>query len=211
MNKAQHTTRGIKHWGLSGYSSILPRIKYDVSGQGSSPQSPTISYRQTVIGKALRPDMNIIKFLLHTTILTIVTSCGDRPNDLNYIDIHDNNNNVICKYNPIDSNAIIYLDNNERYMIGKLINLKQEGVWKEYITEDNQLDFKWTFKNNVKDGIYFGYTLTGKIETVGHYKNDQLNGVLVYFDLKQNPEKVQVWKGLQNIDGASEMILEKKL
>jgi len=25
------TTRGIKHWGLSGYSSILPRIKFGVT------------------------------------------------------------------------------------------------------------------------------------------------------------------------------------
>jgi hypothetical protein len=39
-------TSGIKHWGLSGYSSILPRIKFCVTGQESSPQSPTISYRQ---------------------------------------------------------------------------------------------------------------------------------------------------------------------
>ena len=39
-------TRGIKHWGLSGYSSILPRTKFGVSGQESSPQSPTISYRR---------------------------------------------------------------------------------------------------------------------------------------------------------------------
>jgi len=38
-------TRGIIHWGLSGYSSILPRIKFGVTGQESSPQSPTISYR----------------------------------------------------------------------------------------------------------------------------------------------------------------------
>ena len=41
-------TRGIKHWGLGGYASILPRIKFGVSGLGSSPQSPTISYRQTL-------------------------------------------------------------------------------------------------------------------------------------------------------------------
>ena len=38
-------TRGIKHWSLSGYSTVLPRIKFGVTGQGSSPQSPTISYR----------------------------------------------------------------------------------------------------------------------------------------------------------------------
>jgi hypothetical protein len=41
----QPLTSGIKHWGLSGYSSILPRIKFGVTGQDSSPQSPTISYR----------------------------------------------------------------------------------------------------------------------------------------------------------------------
>ena len=39
-------TRGIKHWGLGGYASILPRIKFVVTGQESSPQAPTISYRQ---------------------------------------------------------------------------------------------------------------------------------------------------------------------
>ena len=44
----QAVTRGIKHWGLSGYSNILPRIKFGVTGQESSPQSPTISYRQTL-------------------------------------------------------------------------------------------------------------------------------------------------------------------
>ena len=42
----QPLTSGIKHWGLSGYASILPRIKFGVTGQESSPQSPTISYRQ---------------------------------------------------------------------------------------------------------------------------------------------------------------------
>ena len=46
--KHENTTRGIKHWGLSGYSSILPRIRFGVTGQESSPQSPTISYRQTL-------------------------------------------------------------------------------------------------------------------------------------------------------------------
>lgn len=34
-------TRVIKYWGLSDYSSILPRIKFGVTGQDSSPQSPT--------------------------------------------------------------------------------------------------------------------------------------------------------------------------
>ncbi len=39
-------TKGIKHWGLSGYSSVRPRIKFGVTGQESSPQSLTISYRR---------------------------------------------------------------------------------------------------------------------------------------------------------------------
>lgn len=47
-NNGQRTTSGIKHWGLSGYANILPRIKFGVTGQESSPQSPTISYRQTL-------------------------------------------------------------------------------------------------------------------------------------------------------------------
>ena len=47
-NNGQRTTRGIKHWGLSGYVSFMPRIKFSVTGQDSSTQSPTISYRQTL-------------------------------------------------------------------------------------------------------------------------------------------------------------------
>ncbi len=39
-------TSGIKHWGLCVYSSVLPRIKFGVTRQESSPQTPTISYRQ---------------------------------------------------------------------------------------------------------------------------------------------------------------------
>jgi len=45
MNKAQQVTRGIKHWGLGGCSGFLQRIKFGVTGQECSPQSPTISYR----------------------------------------------------------------------------------------------------------------------------------------------------------------------
>jgi hypothetical protein len=37
----ESTTRAVKPWGLSGYSNILPRIKYGVIGQEGSPQSIT--------------------------------------------------------------------------------------------------------------------------------------------------------------------------
>ena len=51
----QAVTRGIKHWGLSGYSSVLPRTKFGVTGQESSPQSPTISYRQPLCAIIRQP------------------------------------------------------------------------------------------------------------------------------------------------------------
>lgn len=41
----QCITCGIKHWGSCGCANFLPRIKFGVTGQDSSPQSPTISYR----------------------------------------------------------------------------------------------------------------------------------------------------------------------
>ena len=59
----QPITSGIKHWGLGGYASVLPRIKFSVTGQDSSPQSPTFhtadryrlfyrtAYRQTKLHK----------------------------------------------------------------------------------------------------------------------------------------------------------------
>ncbi len=58
LSETEHQlpTRGIKHWGLSGYSIIQPRIKFGVAGQESSPQSPTISYRQP-LAFMLRKDL----------------------------------------------------------------------------------------------------------------------------------------------------------
>jgi len=43
------TTLDIKHWGLNGYSIFLPRIKFGVSWQETSPQSSTISYRKRCV------------------------------------------------------------------------------------------------------------------------------------------------------------------
>jgi hypothetical protein len=57
-DKKRPITRGIKHWGLSGYSGVLPRIKFGVTGQESSPQSPTISNRQPLCLMLKRPTTN---------------------------------------------------------------------------------------------------------------------------------------------------------
>jgi len=62
----QCITSGIKHWGLSGYSSVLPRIKFCVTGQDSSPQSPTISYRRPLafieIKKNIGKNISVLQF-----------------------------------------------------------------------------------------------------------------------------------------------------
>ena len=53
-NKAQHTTCGIKHWGLIDYISISSRIKVGKTGQVSNPQFPTISYRHPLYARQER-------------------------------------------------------------------------------------------------------------------------------------------------------------
>jgi len=55
----QCITSGIKHWGLSGYSSVLPRIKFGVTGQVCSPQSPTISYRRPLAARQIRTESSV--------------------------------------------------------------------------------------------------------------------------------------------------------
>ena len=132
-------------------------------------------------------------YIFISLIVLIFTNCNNHPNISNYVDLNDKNGNFLCKLDPIDSTAIIYFDNDRTYMTGKLINQKREGFWNEYITKDDELDFKWTYKNDIRDGRYFGYYLTGNIQTIGYYENDELSGPLVYFDLKGKPEKIEIW------------------
>jgi len=66
----QPLTSGIKHWGLSGYSSVLPRIKFGVTGQDSSPQSPTISYRRP--SDCLKTSLKISFFSLKKIVYVLV-------------------------------------------------------------------------------------------------------------------------------------------
>ena len=82
-------TRGIKHWGVSGYVSVLPRIKFGVTRQVSSPQTPTISYRQP-LGASVKTDTTTIKLTdIETTgrnIINQATVCRhDRPTLLYFL------------------------------------------------------------------------------------------------------------------------------
>ena len=69
----QCITSGIKHWGLSGYSSVLPRIKFGVTGQVCSPQSPTISYRRPLafIVKRQKYQTNQVHFIYSNILLEV--------------------------------------------------------------------------------------------------------------------------------------------
>ena len=66
----QPLTSGIKHWGLSGYASVLPRVKFGVTGQDSSPQSPTISYRRPLPPSVKKENLNLRETILfdNTTV-----------------------------------------------------------------------------------------------------------------------------------------------
>ena len=64
----QAVTSGIKHWGLCGYTSVLPRIKFSVTRQDSSPQSPTISYRRPLA--AIMIAFKKVIYLMRKLIIT---------------------------------------------------------------------------------------------------------------------------------------------
>ena len=46
INEHQHPASGIKHWDLSGYLCVLPRINFCNGGYGRSPYSPTFHTRK---------------------------------------------------------------------------------------------------------------------------------------------------------------------
>ncbi len=67
----QPLTSGIKHCGLSGYASILPRIKFSVTGQDSSPQSPTISYRRPLSASKNR-QINMTTIVIILIVIVVI-------------------------------------------------------------------------------------------------------------------------------------------
>jgi antitoxin component YwqK of YwqJK toxin-antitoxin module len=96
-------------------------------------------------------------------------------------------------------------------MIGHIVNQHRQGSWTEYSISDNSKTFEWTYENDILHGPYRGYTLTGKIESIGSYKKGKLDGVLVYFDLNGRPKKVELWKGDDQLANSSTLVFEKQL
>jgi antitoxin component YwqK of YwqJK toxin-antitoxin module len=149
-----------------------------------------------------------MKLLIIFFTITIIYGC----NKLVEIEVKQcNSEDLYLIIDKQDSIYKMYNDNKYRYSIGKIINCNKEGIWEEYITDENRLDFKWTYKNNKRNGIYYGYTITGKIETVGYYTDDKLDGVLVYYNLNNKIEKIEHWAPIKGIAGTSKLTYRKMI
>ena len=97
--------------------------------------------------------------------------------------------------------------NNLSYMIGKIKFCLRVGSWEEYSIKDNELMYKWTYKNDLRNGIYIDYFKDDLINAVGNYKDDNLNGLLVFFNYKRQVSKIEYWK---ERGGMSELIYSKE-
>ncbi len=149
--------------------------------------------------------INLLCLISCGIIMFIFSNCNyANPKKINYC------KEEVYLLEEVNGDSIFKIidEKNSTYMIGKIKNCNREGIWHEYLIEDNNLSYKWTYKNDLRNGIYFNYTITGKVQSIGYYKNDQLDGVLVFFDLKNKLEKFQYWR---SADGFSELVFTKDL
>jgi len=115
------STRAIKHWGLDGYSNILPRIKFSVTGQESSPLSQTfhttnvlcnadatiinvLSSNRLIIETYVKMRTNILTFLL---VLSLIISCQKEDK---YSGIYDIKGKVVFDNGQIATNSDIFIN-----------------------------------------------------------------------------------------------------
>lgn len=61
MNKAQHTTRGIKHWGLSGYANGISRIKVYCTLIVKWLRTPQRFHTAKPLGATMKPNSFVAK------------------------------------------------------------------------------------------------------------------------------------------------------
>jgi hypothetical protein len=155
--------------------------------------------------------LDTISNILISFSAVILFSCSNKPNFSDYTDINDSIGNLVFKIDPKDSTAIILSKYSKTYMKGKLINGKREGIWTEYVIGGNYKCYEYTFKDNFENGKCYSFTITGKINSVGNRKNGTPHGTFVYFDLKGNPEKIELWKVVEDRSGVSELVYSKDL
>lgn len=76
-----------------------------------------------------------------------------------------------------DCNYVVkYYDNGTKKEEGCLTNDKKEGLWKEYFVNSSHVNggyiYESIYKDNIKNGPYTIYYITGEIRGKGFYKNN---------------------------------------
>jgi hypothetical protein len=87
-----------------------------------------------------------------------------------------------------------YYPNGKIHEEGCVINGKRQGLWNSYNEYDNKIRFIWTYKNNVKDGLYKVLGETGIIEAVGTYRKGCLADTLKSYNDKGQLTEINVYK-----------------
>jgi len=63
----------------------------------------------------------------------------------------------------------------------KLENNLEHGLWIKYY-ENGQIEMELSYKEGVKHGPFISYLENGNIESMGTYRNDKLDGMVVFFN-----------------------------
>ncbi len=101
---------------------------------------------------------------------------------------------IISEINYKTLDAKVYHADGKGYWKGRYNKkLIMNGVWEDWLTEENYKRFDWTFKNNIEDGPYTAYRRDGSIEAKGFYKNGALSDTLKMFDLKGQLQEMEIW------------------
>ena len=101
---------------------------------------------------------------------------------------------IISEINYKTLDAKVYRADGSGYLKGRYNKkLKMNGVWEDWLKEENYKRFDWTYKDNIKDGPYTAFRKDGSIEAKGFYKNGALSDTLKVYDLKGQLQEMEIW------------------
>jgi antitoxin component YwqK of YwqJK toxin-antitoxin module len=103
-----------------------------------------------------------------------------------------------CQSNPTETKdrLVVRVDNDGETFSKGLLDQKgrRVGIWEEYELPDSNLRFKWSYKDDIKEGPYTAYRQDGSIEARGQYKKGVPNDTLFLYDYKMRCYEKQIWK-----------------
>lgn len=87
------------------------------------------------------------------------------------------------KDNIEDGDYDFYLAHNpsKKYMSGKIVNGKKEGIWIEYY-KSGELKSETNYKNGLANGKQTIYYKNGNIKEERNFKDDVISGIRKYYD-----------------------------